>query len=47
LLKLGISVSEAVVSKYMIRTRKPLSRNWRTFLENHTRDIIAADFLSV
>jgi putative transposase len=47
LLKLGIDVSEAVVSKYMPRHRKPPSQTWRTFLENHATDILAIDFLTV
>jgi transposase InsO family protein len=47
LLKLGINVSEAVVSKYMIRHRKPPSQTWRTFLENHAEDILAIDFFTV
>jgi len=47
LLKLGITVSEAVVSKYMIRRTKPPSQSWRTFLENHATDILAIDFLTV
>lgn len=47
ILKLGITVSEAVVSKYMIRSRKPPSQTWRTFLENHSQDIIATDFFTV
>jgi len=47
LLKLVIYVSEAVVSKYMIRHRKPPSQSWRTFLENHAKDIIATDFFTV
>lgn len=47
LLKLGINISESVVSKYMIRNRKPPSQGWRTFLENHAKDIIAADFFTV
>lgn len=47
LLKLGINVSEAVVSKYMIRHRKPPSQGWRTFLENYAKDIIATDFFTV
>lgn len=46
LLKLGINVSEAVVSKYMIKNRKPPSQTWRTFLENHAKDIIATDFFT-
>ena len=47
LLKLGIEVSEATVSKYMIRRRGPPSQTWRTFLENHAKEIIALDFFVV
>jgi transposase InsO family protein len=47
LLKLGIEVSETTASKYLIRERKPPSQSWRTFLENHAKDIIATDFLIV
>lgn len=47
LLKLDINVSEAVVSKYMIRYPKPPSQTWRAFLENHVTDIFAIDFLTV
>jgi transposase InsO family protein len=46
-LKLGLVVSEATVSKYMIRHRRPPSQSWRTFLENHAADIVAIDFLTV
>jgi len=46
-LKLGIDVSEAAVSKYMIRRRGPPSQTWRTFLSNHAKDIIALDFFTV
>jgi hypothetical protein len=36
LLKLGIRILEATVSKYMTRSHwKPPSQTWRTFLENH------------
>ncbi len=45
--KLGINVSEAVVSTYMIRNRKPPSKGWRTFLDNHAKDIIVIDFFTV
>ena len=44
LLKLGVEVSETTVSKYLIRARKPPSQSWRTFLENHGKDIAATDF---
>ncbi len=47
LLKLGIEVSEATVSKYMIKRRGPPSQTWRTFLENHAKEIIALDFFTV
>lgn len=47
LLKLGIEVSQTTVAKYVIRERKPPSQSWRTFLENHAKDIIATDFFTV
>jgi len=47
LLKLGIEVSEATVSNYMIRRRGPPSQSWRTFLENHASELIALDFFTV
>ena len=40
LIKLGIEISQATVSKYMVRQQKPPSQTWRTFLENHA-DCIA------
>lgn len=47
LLKLGIEISQTTVAKYMIRNRKPPSQTWRTFLENHAKEIIATDFFTV
>ena len=47
LLTLGIDVSEATVSKYMIRHRGSPSQTWRTFLENHAKELIALDFFTV
>ena len=35
LLKLGFSISQAAVSKYMVRYPSPPSQSWRTFLTNH------------
>ena len=46
-MKLGIEVSEATVSKYMIKRRGPPSQTWRTFLDNHGKEIIALDFFTV
>ena len=47
LLKLGIDVSQATVSKYMFRQPKPPSKSWRTFLSNHAPDIASIDFFAV
>lgn len=47
LLKLDIHPSQATVSKYMIRTRKPPSQSWRTFLSNHLHDLVFIDFFTV
>jgi transposase InsO family protein len=47
LLKLGIAVSQATVAKYMPRRRTPPSQTWRTFLQNHVGQIVAADFFVV
>src|SRR5881296_580596 len=47
LLKLGLTVSQATVSKYMIRPRRPPSQVWRTFLRNHAKDLIASDLFTV
>src|SRR5215472_3243237 len=47
LLKLGLELSEATVAKYMVRHRKPPSQTWRTFLANHTKDLVSSDFFVV
>jgi putative transposase len=47
LLKLGLDVCQATVAKYMGRRRQPPSQTWRAFLENHTGQIVAADFFVV
>ena len=47
LLKLGIHVSEATVSKYLPRRRKPPSQTWRAFLENHVDTLVSVDFFTV
>jgi putative transposase len=47
LLKLGIHISQATVAKYIVRHRKPPSQNWRTFLQNHMRNLVSADFFVV
>jgi len=47
LLKLGIDIGETSVSKYMVRSRKPPSQTWRTFLENHLTQMVSIDFFTV
>jgi putative transposase len=45
--KLGISVSQSTVAKYMRRYPRPPSQTWRTFLTNHASQIMAADLFVV
>jgi putative transposase len=47
LLKLGIDVGETSVGKYMGRHRRPPSQTWKTFLDNHVKDIVSVDFFTV
>jgi putative transposase len=47
LLKLGTDIGESSVSKYIVRPRKPPSQTWRTFLENHTKQLVSIDFFTV
>ena len=47
LLKLGIDIGESSVSKYLVRTRKPPSQTWRTFLQNHIQGLVSVDFFTV
>ena len=44
---LGYEASKATIDKYRVRHRKPPSQSWRTFLDNHVRDIVAVDFFTV
>jgi putative transposase len=46
-MKLGIKISEASVAKYMVRTSKPPSQTWRTFLNNHVSQLASVDFFTV
>ncbi len=47
LLKLGIEISQAAVSKTMTRHPKPPSQGWRTFLRNHVGCLASVDFFVV
>jgi hypothetical protein len=45
--KLGLEISQATVSKYLVRRRRPPSQTWRTFLDNHVRSMVSVDFFTV
>jgi transposase InsO family protein len=47
LLKLGFSVAQSTVAKYMVKPRGPPSQGWKTFLRNHAPDIAAMDLFVV
>ena len=47
MLKLGLDVAQAAVSRYMPRGRKPPSQTWRTVLKNHATAIASVDFFTV
>src|SRR5438034_2705973 len=45
--KLGIEVSERTVSRLMPKRSTAPSQTWRTFLDNHARDLVSIDFFTV
>jgi putative transposase len=45
--KLGITVAKSTVEKYRAHPWKPPSPTWKTFLQNHARDLVALDFFTV
>jgi hypothetical protein len=47
LLKLAFLVSQATVSGYMPKRRRPPSQTWRTFLDNHMGCLASIDFFVV
>jgi hypothetical protein len=47
LLKLGFDIGESSVSKYMMRSCRPPSQAWRTFLDNHLQQLVSIDFFTV
>jgi len=44
---MSIGISEASVAKYMVRSPKPPSQTWRTFLNNHVSQLASIDFFTV
>lgn len=48
LLKLGLTVAQRTVAKYMVRRPHRLpSQNWTSFLRNHLGQMVSLDFLTV
>ena len=47
LLKLGLTVSQSTVAKYLGRRDGPPSQTWRTFLANHVSQLASVDFFTV
>jgi putative transposase len=47
LLKLGIKISERTVARLMPKKRNPPSQTWRTFLDNHLKEMVSIDFFVV
>lgn len=45
--KLGIDVAKSTVEKYRVRARKPSSPTWKSFLNNHAKELVSIDFLVV
>ena len=44
---LGYDIAESTVAQYMIKSTKPPSQTWKTFLKNHVNQIAAIDFFTV
>jgi hypothetical protein len=47
LMKLGISISQVTVAKYMVRPREPHWQTWRTFLKSHMQNVVSDDLFVV
>ena len=43
----GRATTPAAVSKYMVRHRTPPSHTWRSFLDNHAKDLVSLDFFTL
>src|SRR5262245_66337623 len=46
-LRLGIEVSERTISRFLPKGRRPPSQTWRSFLDNHVKERVSIDFLTV
>jgi hypothetical protein len=47
-MKLGFNICESTVQRYMQKKgKRTTGQNWKTFLQNHSNEIISIDFLTV
>lgn len=44
---LGYDVAESTIAKYRVKSTKPPSQTWRSFLDNHIGQIASIDFFTV
>jgi putative transposase len=45
--KVGIDVAKSTVEKYRVRPQRPPSPTWKTFLNQHIKDLVSLDFFVV
>ena len=45
--KIGIQLAKSTIEKYMLKSRRPPSPTWRTFLNQHLRELVSIDFFVV
>ncbi len=45
--KLGIEVAKSTVEKCRVRSPKPPSPTWKSFLYNHVKELVSIDFFMV
>ena len=46
--KLGFDISESTVQRFMPKKwKRTTGQNWKTFLKNHSKEIVSIDFLTV
>ena len=43
----SVAIEIVALAKYMVMHRKPPSQTWRTFPENHVKDLVSVDFFVV
>lgn len=44
---LRVRVAKSTIERYLIKPERPRSQTWKTFIDNHLKDIVAIDFFTV